>query len=100
MTNQKYILDENHNLVPVELLVWAEWFENRENRQVAIDEINGTRVSTVFMGIDHNFSDEGGPLLFETMTFGSGEEIQERYHTWDEALAGHKKILTTLEAKK
>ena len=27
-------------------------------------------ISTVFLGIDHNFNLEGPPLLFETMIFG------------------------------
>ena len=47
-------------------------------------------VSTVFLGMDHSFGREGGPVLFETMVFGGpldGE--QDRYRTIDEARAGH-----------
>jgi hypothetical protein len=48
-------------------------------------------VSTVFLGLDHSFG-EGPPQLFETMIFGGEhDEYQERYSTWDEAEAGHKK---------
>ncbi|MCK4858907.1 MAG: hypothetical protein KAT58_13115 [candidate division Zixibacteria bacterium] len=49
------------------------------------------RVSTVFLGLDHNFSGEGHPVLFETMVFGESPlaDEQERYCTWDEAVAGH-----------
>lgn len=46
-------------------------------------------VSTVFLGLDHNWG-IGPPLLFETMIFGGvHDEYQERYSIWDEAEAGH-----------
>ena len=90
--SDKYIL-KGHEVVPVEdVLEWGEWFETA-NRVVAKDEINGARVSTVFLGLDHSF---GGnkPLLFETMIFGGEhDDYQERYTTWEEAEAGHKKAV-------
>lgn len=49
-------------------------------------------VSTVFLPIDHNFGYGGKPVLFETMVFWTGHEIDnecERYHAWDEAEKGH-----------
>lgn len=48
-------------------------------------------VSTVWLGMDHNFfSDSGPPLVFETMVFGlADDEYQERYATEDAARAGH-----------
>ena len=67
---------------------WADWLEKAE-RHVADDTINGVRVSTVFLGINHQFGD-GPPLLFETMVCGGDlDGEQERYATWDEAEAGH-----------
>ncbi len=87
--NDKYKL-EGHEVVPVDdLLEWGSWFETA-NRHVGLDIFGDVRVSTVFLGLDHNFGN-GEPLLFETMVFGGpldGE--QERYCTWDEAEAGHK----------
>jgi len=51
-------------------------------------------VSTVFLGIDHNFSGEGPPLLYETMVFGGDlHEGCNRYSTREEALAGHEAVL-------
>lgn len=50
------------------------------------------RVSTVFLGLDHRYSDEGLPILFETMVFdgnGFDEQDMERYCTYKEALDGH-----------
>lgn len=61
--------------------------------------INGVRVSTIFLGFDHNFNFLGGPatpILFETMTFADAEAVvpwvQLRYATYDEAEAGHAHI--------
>lgn len=49
-------------------------------------------VSTVFLGIDHNFSPTGSPVLYETMIFAGkswSDEYQRRYHTRAEAIEGH-----------
>lgn len=51
---------------------------------------DGVNVSTVFLTIDHAFGNEP-PILFESMIFGGEHDgDQDRYHTWDEAVAGHK----------
>lgn len=55
------------------------------------------RVSTVFLMFDHNWSNQDEPILFETMVFGFGDEEQERYHTYDEAEAGHKRWCEKIE---
>lgn len=47
------------------------------------------RVSTVFLGIDHNWG-RGPPVLWETMIFGGPhDEFQERYSSHESAVAGH-----------
>ena len=86
----------------LDLLNWGQWMEkNHQNRHVGDDLLETSvegekisiRVSTVFIGLDHNFG-EGDPLLFETMIFGgphSGDTY--RYHTWGEAEEGHRKWL-------
>jgi hypothetical protein len=63
-------------------------------RHVGLDEIGQLRVSTVFLGIDHNFGRTGPPLFFETMVFGNG--YQERYCTWQEAKDGHARVVAWL----
>jgi len=89
------MLDEEHNLVPCEdLLTWARWFDTAD-RVVAQTELpNGYFVSTVFLGLDHNFL-RGPPLVFETMVFPDGE--QRRYGTWAEAEAGHAIVVALTE---
>jgi len=81
--------------VPAELLEWAKWFETADMRVAKTTLKDGTWVSTVFLGIDHNFGG-GQPLLFETMVFsekGMGELDLDRYSTWEEAEKGHKKMV-------
>jgi hypothetical protein len=85
----KYILDEQHNAVPCDLMTWARWFE-KGNRVVAKTALPGCEVSTVFLGLDHRFGSDGPPIIFETMVFGGPFDQQgERYSTWAEAEAGH-----------
>ena len=85
-----YILENDVPKLEPDTVAWALWFQTAQ-RQVADDELpSGTRVSTVFLSIDHNFSGRGEPVLYETMIFGGPlDEEQWRYHTKDEALAGH-----------
>ena len=70
-----------------------------EMRRVAFDDIGPFSISTVFLFMNHNFTGNGKPVLFETMVFQNGSEVYEedfelmdRYCTWDEATKGHKKI--------
>jgi len=48
---------------------WAKWFE-KTDRHAGLDRIGDSKISTVFLGIDHNFFKEGPPILWETMVFG------------------------------
>lgn len=89
--SNKFIL-EGHVAVPCDdLFIWAKWFETA-NRTVAKTALpNEVEISTVFLGLNHNF---GGriPLLFETMVFGGKHDQEmERYPTWQAAEEGHKR---------
>ena len=67
--------------VPSDLMEWSAMIES--GRQVLWqDEVGDQLVSTIFLGLDHNFSSTGPPVLFETMIFREGEgEYQERTTT-------------------
>lgn len=119
MTLEHYILNPDGSTKTVELLEWAKWMEeNRSERIVAQTVVGDYKVSTVFLGLDHNFGDKGDPILFETMTFENkvsshtfmGKErkyhkeaeeaglkpegeVSGRWRTKSEALAEHKKIV-------
>ncbi len=89
---------------------WAHWFEAASEirddgtcaRHVACsirgEPGNEVRVSTVFLGLDHNFMG-GEPVLYETLIFdGALDMEQRRYHTHAEAEAGHAQMVALVEA--
>jgi len=93
-----YILDEEgqpkKELDPVK---WSEWFSiaDRHIKKTYIpnDSDEMIVVSTVFLGIDHNFFG-GHPILYETMVFsGPLDEAQYRWDSRDNAEAGHEIIV-------
>jgi hypothetical protein len=91
MRPQHYILHHGEPVAEPDLMRWARWFEtHNDERVVARDELpGGVTVSTVFLALDHAFG-YGQPVLYETMVFGGAlDEEQDRYHTRDEAEAGH-----------
>ncbi len=89
--SDKYILD-GHEVKEVGLMEWAKWYETAD-RHVDKTKIGDVEVSTVFLGLNHNYGD-GAPLLFETMIFGGMHDREmKRYATWEEAEAGHKEMV-------
>ena len=99
-----YTLDGRDPVHCEDTLTWALWFEaSWPARRVAFDKVGALDVSTVFLGVDHNFRSNGDPILFETMVFGpvdSRFEVDEvetrRYSTWDQAEVGHKLTVARL----
>jgi hypothetical protein len=87
-----YILDHERRPVRVsEMLDWARWLEQIDTRHVGDEQIGNVRVSTVFIGLDHSYYDDGPPLIFETLIFGGPlDGTMQRYSTWDDAEIGHK----------
>ena len=90
------------------LMEWTRMLEG--DRKVNDTTLpNGIRVSTVWLGLDHNFGFDGPPLIFESMAFSASvnvhkaregsvfvrdfayhEELDcERYSTEAEAAVGH-----------
>lgn len=88
------------------------------DRRVALTTLGDkVEVSTVFLGVDHNFYGEGPPILFETMVFYkldkpvitklpwrkepsvriTGTGLQVRYATWEEAEEGHARVVALVE---
>lgn len=84
-------LDHDKHLVPVPMLAWADAYENIANRRVAWTRRDKVSVSTVFLGLNHQFGD-GPPLVFETLIMGGRYNgWMERYSCWDDALMGHRR---------
>lgn len=89
--SDKYILAaDGRTPIRASLKEWGDFFGNNDARRVAADELpGGVRVSTIFLGLNHNWGD-GPPLLWETMIFGGdNDQWQYRYSSYEDAVAGH-----------
>lgn len=86
-----YILKDGKPVKVKDLIEWARWFEKSKERIVKLTTIkNDIRVSTVFLGLDHNYSGKGKPILWETMIFGGPhDQYQQRYTSRKYAMKGH-----------
>lgn len=94
-----WYLDGHTPVATDDVLTWGKMFDDDQKRRVAYTKLpGGVSVSTVFLGIDHRFRGSGPPILFETMVFGTDDDMTERYTTWDEAQAGHDAIVADLKA--
>ena len=89
-----YILVNSEPKTVEDVIIWARWFETHE-RRLRATSFGEVCVSTIFLGLDHQFG-QGKPLLFETMVFANGNErLKEmdqemfHYHTAEEAVKGH-----------
>lgn len=103
-----YVLDNDNRPVPVrDSIAWARWKQRNRHRCIvgrdawAMDDGTTVRVSTVFLGHDHNFGIGGGPILYETMVFldpapAGYDPPMWRYETADEAAAGHAKVVAEM----
>lgn len=94
----------------IDLKTWAQLFEDIEYRRIGLDEVGDFTVSTVWLGLDHNWSG-GEPIIFETMVFDNTQKTkcaitgneyskdmeQERYGYFEDALAGHKRTIKKYE---
>lgn len=91
---------------------WIALGEDWDYRMVARDEINGVRISTVWIGLDMSVF-EREPLIFESMVFDedarapsdwgfdfapSWDNFTRRYSSEEDALAGHAEILEEVRA--
>lgn len=102
MSNLFYILDADGNAEPVSAEQYEAFMVDERikgRRRIVLGRTSGlpggVEVSTVFLGINHNTSDQGPPLLWESIVFsanGTGGE-QRRYSTQDEALRGHVELV-------
>lgn len=84
-----YILVKR-KVYPVSFEDFAVWFKDA-NRQLRLSHLpGGVKVSTVFLGFDHQFTQDLPPILFETMVFqGRFNNYLVRYETYKAAVVGH-----------
>ena len=83
------LYDKNGKRITLD--TWASLNSDKDYKIVAFTKLDRAEVSTVWLGLDHNFMGSP-PLIFETMVFPECD-ICQRYHTFKEAVIGHKKIV-------
>ena len=95
-----YCLTSDNEAVPCDVETWSKQLETMRkadsgiSKHVADEIVNERRISTVFLGLNHAYTKEESPKIFETMIFepNSFSEIYcDRYSTWDEAVGGHER---------
>lgn len=98
-----YIEVDGEPVLAKSTLTWGAWME-KANRRVAATHIPelDCEVSTVFLGMDHNFArheyPDATPILYETMVFGGEYDgNQRRYATRAEALKGHEEVVDEIQ---
>ena len=96
-----YCLGPGHIPVPCDIHEFGRVMESSERIVAKTEVAPGVQVSTVFLGLDHNFFGDGPPLLFETMIFDDYEagDHQWRYCTWEEAETGHNAACELVRAR-
>lgn len=108
----KYILVHRKPVACPDLFKWGKWLNRPYNKRVRSTYVGDTWISTVFLGLDHDFrikehkaKHKSKPILFETMVFfkepekheyNQDDDIDTVYHndmtrccTWRRALALH-----------
>ena len=93
-----YILSADNQPVAVSVTEAAQWMEdNPERKAVKQDHVDDIFVSTVFLGLDHSWSNKG-LILWETMIFGGiNDQYQERYNSHEDALEGHQRAINLIK---
>lgn len=97
MTDGSRYFDRQGRPIPAE--EWIRLSSDPAYRRVALTSGYCRRISTVWLGLNHQWGD-GPPLIFETMLFRespSGDNLLndidcDRYSTEAEAVAGHEKM--------
>lgn len=99
---------------PIEMMEWSLLLHTPGYKRVALTEVcEGIEVSTVWLGLDHDFFGHGPPLIFETMIFVTLDEPIEafgriisregtetyRYSTENQAQAHHDQLVAELKGQ-
>lgn len=102
-----YILKDGRVIETSDGSAWGQWYHDHpEERIIVQTEIGDAWVSTVFLGLDHNWMGKGDPLLFETLIQWKNcprlDMEMIRYATLDKAKEGHDymvRVITRLQAR-
>jgi hypothetical protein len=99
-----YILDGNGEpVIETSRTKWAMSYGrsiSEAGNGVISQQIGDSKVSTIFLGIDHNLFGKGPPILWETMVFGGPMQgTQDRCTgSREQALSMHCKMVARVKA--
>ena len=103
MKKHLYVLRDGQPVATDDALEWGNWFaSSAAERSVAVTKLLDqgkvhTRVSTCFLGVDHDWTGAEHPILWETAIFYSAPErdvcIERRYASRLDAIAGHHRVV-------
>lgn len=98
----RYYVLNGKKVEPATLFDWAV-FMGHADRSVAQTIVQGFIVSTVFLGLDHRFSGEGPPILWETMVFDQDGPARDFMSdrcagSWEQAEAMHEKAVASVRS--
>jgi len=101
--SDKFILDERGQpKAEPDLMAWADWIEThwKTDRVFKQEQVGDSKVSTIFLGLDHSFGSGGPPVLWETMALGGKlDQEQERCSgTREQAEAMHARMVERVKA--
>lgn len=98
----KYILNETGKPTrEPDLMKWAYWFEETDNRRILDTYVGDLWVSTIFLAVDHSFG-AGPPVLWETMVFdqkGKEKACDRCAGSLEQAEAMHALMVRKLERR-
>lgn len=91
---------------PLDLRSWAQLNADPDYKFIGHDKVGVYTISTVWLGMDHNFTSAGPPVTFETMVFYTESDAVDyslsfdtlRYCTEAEAAAGHQEMVALVRA--
>lgn len=94
---------------PISIEEWGRLHSDPEYVRVGSTDVGPYWVSTVWLGLDHNWTMEGPPVIFETMVFSKDQRDDPndrglcefdvvRYSTLSEATEGHQAMVLLVEA--
>lgn len=92
---------------PISLHQWALLLGDFEYKVVTRNRLHHVFVSTVWLGLDHGWLEDGRPLIFETQIFprrnrdarAAWQGRQWRWSTEAEARQGHQRIVEAIRAR-
>lgn len=107
MREHKYILSEDGKTpIPCsDTVAWGQWMNDPAKRVVSQERVGRHWISTVFLGLDHSFSEREPPILWETMVFNKESEHPcedidcRRYSDHESACRGHNELVAEYRAK-